>query len=67
MIIMGDHRIKKSVYNSSRILQNADDEGPAIIALQLESAFFNKDSISSAKRNFVSTIVTIFAFSIVFM
>ena len=49
MIIMGDHRIKKSVYNSSRILQNdTDNEGPTVIALQLKSVFFNTDSISSA-------------------
>ena len=33
MIIMGDHRIKQSVYSSNRILQDSANEGPAVLAL----------------------------------
>lgn len=65
---MGDHRIKKSVYNTTRILQTVDDEGPSVLALQLESVAFNLDTISSfANKKFVSIIVTIFAFGMFIM
>jgi len=68
MIIMGDKRIKKSVYNSTRLLQTANDEGPAVLALQLESVGFAADTISSAATSkFVSIVATIFALSMLIM
>jgi hypothetical protein len=68
MIIMGDKRIKKAVYNSTRILQTAaSDEGPAVLALKLESVGFAKDTISFASGKLVSIIVTILTLSLIIM
>ncbi len=61
MIIMGDKRIKQSVYNSNRVLQTTANEGPAVLALQLETVTFNFDTIptSFATSKIVSTFVMI--------
>ncbi len=68
MIIMGDKRIKQSVYGATRILQNTPtDEGPAVLALQLESVGFASDTISSSASKLVSVIATLFAFSLIIM
>lgn len=68
MIIMGDKRIKKSVYGATRILQNTPtDEGPAVLALQLESVGFAADTISSSASKLVSVIATLFALSLIIM
>ena len=69
MIIMGDKRIKKAVYHSTRILQTeSSDEGPAVLALKLESVGFAKDTISSfASGKLVSIIVTILSLSLIIM
>jgi hypothetical protein len=67
---MGDHRIKQSVYSSTRILQNTVDEGPAVLALQLETVTFNFDTIpadSFASNKVVSAIATVFALCMLFM
>jgi len=49
MIIMGDSRIKTAVYDATRILQTDNaDEGPAVVALQLESISFKPDSVASS-------------------
>jgi len=69
MIIMGDHRIKQSVYSSNRILQDSANEGPAVLALQMETVTFNFDTISEsfASKKVVSAIATVFALFMLFV
>lgn len=50
MIIMGDWRVKQSVYSGStrRVLQTTANEGPSILSLQLEAVPFIPDTIVSS-------------------
>jgi hypothetical protein len=49
MIIMVDSRIMRAVYDATRILQTDNaDEGPSIVALQLESISFKPDTVASS-------------------
>ena len=75
MIIMGDWRVKMSIYANQtgagrRVLELVDEtnEGPSVLALQMESISFIPDSPSSDsyKMSLVAVLGMILSFSLLF-